>query len=293
MQAFGVLPLTGDATDDVTLIAFDSDADAMATYKANLPFAQTIAADLDEVLDQLSGPSPPAWSADLDVDLLVLTPPCQAYSVANPNRSLADHRAALVRSLLFQGTDLELTYCPAGSRVELYRTASSVSRSSSLYVQLTSLVQPRCVLLEEVPGLLRRFTGIDDAAIAYRFVIRALAALGYNVDAGIRLVSDAGVTQSRDRILIVATRRDLPVQALLPPPTHQRLVSTKYETRPKIAVLGREDRYEPDEVRAVRLEELDHVLAKAPELPASLFDDIAPFDWFYEKRCATSLCLQE
>jgi hypothetical protein len=114
------------------LVAVDSNADAMRTYHANLPFAEVHAEGLDKVLfatmshcitltavlqllADIQGRDAPRWTDRFKnggLDILILTPPCQvgwipntgcarpdlaqAFGGANRSRSLADHRAALV-----------------------------------------------------------------------------------------------------------------------------------------------------------------------------------------------------
>lgn len=118
------------------------------------------------------------------IDVLAGGPPCQGFSFAG--RRKADDP----RNMLF-----------------------------SKYVAVVEAIQPRILLLENVPGMLvahgtkaARLDG-EAAAIAlkdshYDKLARLLRAAGYSVDARILSASSFGVPQKRPRLIVVGVRND-------------------------------------------------------------------------------------
>ncbi len=110
------------------------------------------------------------------VDLVAGGPPCQGFSTAGRRRE-GDSRNRLVHS----------------------------------YLEFVELVQPRCIIFENVRGFTKRFKANAESGVAYsKVVIDRLKELGYS-DAQGELIdmSQYGVPQRRVRFIAVATRENL------------------------------------------------------------------------------------
>jgi DNA (cytosine-5)-methyltransferase 1 len=119
-----------------------------------------------------------------DLDLVIGGPPCQGFSVHNPrNRESLDQRNRLVLT----------------------------------YLSLVEHMRPKFFLIENVPGLLRE---------GHKWVLatirRRAARAGYIIEAPALLnARDYGVPQNRQRVFLLARRREVPQLAEWPPrPTH-------------------------------------------------------------------------
>jgi DNA (cytosine-5)-methyltransferase 1 len=115
------------------------------------------------------------------VDLLVGGPPCQGFSGYNPRRRKDDPRNSLVE----------------------------------VYLDLVAHLQPKGVLIENVPGMLAFEGGKTPKAI-----LKALSDLGYQTRLMILQAGYYGLPQNRWRVFIAATQNgnDLPTP---PRPTHR------------------------------------------------------------------------
>ncbi len=102
-----------------------------------------------------------------DVDVLVGGPPCQPYSVNNHQRGTADKRCLLVMRFL----------------------------------EFASVLKPRWVLMENVPGLL----SIDDGEF-FATIVRSLRARGYKTDFQVLDAARFGVPQHRQRLVLLGSR---------------------------------------------------------------------------------------
>jgi len=146
---------------------------------------------------RLNMPETPVWLRDVrdvraeeildsvgTVDVVVGGPPCQGFSQANSRRP-EDWRTD-PRNLLY----LE-------------------------YVRLVAGLAPGFFLFENVKALSTRNRGA-----ILRTVTSDFERAGYRCAAQVMLAADYGVPQKRERLILLGTRRDLPVLARHPAPTH-------------------------------------------------------------------------
>jgi DNA (cytosine-5)-methyltransferase 1 len=144
----------------------DSDAKSIETYSYNFSSASAVCADLSEV-------SARQLAREVDgahIDVVVGGPPCQGFSVAG-KRSESD------------------------SRNDLYQH----------YLKIVRAVQPRAVVIENVPTIRSLYKGRVAEAIE-----SGLSALGYRVTTGILNAAHFGVPQARRRMFFVAMKSDEP-----------------------------------------------------------------------------------
>lgn len=116
-----------------------------------------------------------------EVDLLCGGPPCQGFSGYNRYRSPQDPRNSLVETFL----------------------------------AFVELLQPRYVLMENVPGMLQMEKGKTA-----RLLLQTLAGLGYQASLGVLQAGYYGLPQNRWRVFIVAARKGEKLP-LFPQPTHE------------------------------------------------------------------------
>lgn len=156
--------------------------EARLTYEANAPHTPVDGRDVrdvkgSEILDRIG----------LDVgelDVLEGSPPCSSFSMA-------------------------------GKREKLWGKEKSYSDkkqvTDDLFFEFTRLVgelRPKVAVAENVPGL-----AFGEALDVLRKIERAFHDVGYNFHASILNCADFGVPQARKRLIICATRADLPVRA--------------------------------------------------------------------------------
>jgi DNA (cytosine-5)-methyltransferase 1 len=167
-----------DAGYDLRL-AVDLHPEYGMTHNANLP-GQFLAADLRSVdADKVMVT---AGINAGELDLLFAGPPCQGFSMIG-SRVVWDERNNLFTEVL----------------------------------RLASEVQPRVVVIENVPGLVTLANG------AYlRTILGGLQEIGYNPACAELLAAQYGAPQMRWRLFVIAWRRDLDVPAGygFPTPTH-------------------------------------------------------------------------
>lgn len=117
-----------------------------------------------------------------ELDLIAGGPPCQGYSINAPVRSVLDHRNHLFKE----------------------------------YLRFVDAFQPRCILIENVPGLVSFESGRTLHAI-----LDSLAELGYGADVRILGAAYYGVPQMRWRTVIIGTRgKELPPETFPDPICH-------------------------------------------------------------------------
>ena len=161
-------------------LAVDIDSACGATHRRNLPSVPFLRADIQRVSAhdvQLAA----ALQAG-ELDLLAGGPPCQGFSIIG-QRELLDPRNSLIRH----------------------------------FTRLAEKLQPKVLLLENVPGLATLARGA-----VLREIGNAFDAAGYNVDIGELLAAQYGVPQMRWRMFFIGWRRDLASNGGFPPPTHGR-----------------------------------------------------------------------
>lgn len=153
------------------LWALDFDAAATSVYSANFPFANTVTSDIGSLFDgplkARATPNERRMQADVAaVDLMVGGPPCQGHSDLNNRTRNRDPRNELY--------------------IRMVRAAE--------------VLEPGCVVIENVPGALRDKSRVVDRAID------ALQALGYSVSSRVLDLGRLGVPQRRKRLVVVARR---------------------------------------------------------------------------------------
>lgn len=151
-------------------LATDVDLACSSTHRANLP-GDFLTADLRTVdTDKVLA------AADVSpgqLDLLFAGPPCQGFSIIG-SRVVWDKRNNLFKEVL----------------------------------RLASELQPRCVVIENVPGLVTLARG------AYlRAILEGLSAAGYEAACAELLAAQYGAPQMRWRLIIIGWRKDLEIPA--------------------------------------------------------------------------------
>ena len=165
--------------------AIDVDSDAVETYRLNhpeIPHSNVVCGDVCEidVASQIRKTEP-------NPDLIVGGPPCQSLSQAG------------FRSRRAQDED----YCVLDDdRTSLYTS----------YVEAVDELRPRAILMENVEGMVNE-VGDTGVRVIDR-VIDDLAAIGgrgqgYQVEFRLQDMSEVGIPQERERVLLVGIRDDL------------------------------------------------------------------------------------
>ncbi len=101
------------------------------------------------------------------LDCLIGGPPCQSFSYNNHERSRRKARARLFRD----------------------------------YLRIVRALEPQCLVMENVPGILT----VGNGAVVEE-IYEALRDIGYDCDARVLFSEDFGVPQARRRVFFVATR---------------------------------------------------------------------------------------
>jgi DNA (cytosine-5)-methyltransferase 1 len=158
------------------LFGNDFNADAIRTFKHNHPSAEACPGSIT-TLDPDSIRKRLGLKAG-DLDVLAGGPPCQGFSINAPDRFLTDDRNQLFRD----------------------------------YIRFVDSFQPKCLMFENVPGMLSLAKGKIFEAVKAELVKR-----GYHVTAKILLAAHYGVPQERFRMIILGSKA-APIQH--PQPTH-------------------------------------------------------------------------
>ncbi len=116
-------------------------------------------------------------------DIVIGGFPCQGFSVANTKRHESDERNSLYKEL----------------------------------VKVISIKRPKFFLAENVKGILNLAKGK-----IFNMIIDDFESLGYNVSYKLLNAADYGVPQTRLRVIIVGTRKDLKFNFMFPSPTHNK-----------------------------------------------------------------------
>ena len=147
------------------------------TFAANHPHSRVITNDIRELSEHdildQTGLRPG------ELDLIAGGPPCQGFSINAPIRSLDDQRNHLFKE----------------------------------YLRIAEILQPRAILIENVPGLVSLGKGTVVKAIYAR-----LKEMGYAVDHRILFAGHYGVPQMRFRTIFIALRDHCQIE--FPVPTH-------------------------------------------------------------------------
>lgn len=140
--------------------AVEIEAHAFATYKANHPEVQAFRQDVRSI----RGERLRACSPTGQIDLLTGCPPCQGFSSLTSKYRRHDPRNDLVREMS----------------------------------RLVEEIQPRAVMMENVPGLTQKGKPLFDEFLA------VLEHLGYVTSWSVLQVADFGVPQRRRRLVVLA-----------------------------------------------------------------------------------------
>ena len=121
-----------------------------------------------------------------DIDVLIGGPPCQGFSVAGPHKDPSDPRNSLFKE----------------------------------FVRAAAYLEPRMVVMENVPGLLKRKTAAGKPVIDV--ITSSLHSAGYQTKWALIRAQDFGVPQIRERLFIFGFRPHvLDKRSWAPPtPTH-------------------------------------------------------------------------
>ena len=150
-----------DAGYDVVL-GVDFDDAALKTFKENHGNAEALKFDLFNH-DNLAEIINFLAKRQITLDVLVGGPPCQGFSIAGP-RDMNDKRNSLYLAM----------------------------------VKLAQQLQPKAVVLENVPGMIQTNDGIGAKRI-----IEDFSALGYRMNAKILYAPDFGIPQIRKRVFFI------------------------------------------------------------------------------------------
>jgi DNA (cytosine-5)-methyltransferase 1 len=166
------------------LAGVDIDPDGMKTYSRNFPHAVPVIADIRQ-LDPVRFMETVGAAAGR-VDVVVGGPPCQGFSTIG--RSAI---AGLARKGVKNGINVLHPRFIDDPRNELYR----------YFIRFVKALQPRAVVMENVPGMM----SYRDGAVV-REIIEDFASLGYRVTARVLNAADYGVPQLRKRIFFLGVR---------------------------------------------------------------------------------------
>ncbi len=161
----GGISLGAEMAGYTVLGGVDVDAVALRSFSDALPGAFALCEDLIErsATDVLAE----AAIGRGDVDVLTGGPPCQPYSVFNHQRGSADARCSLAMRFL----------------------------------NFASVLRPRWVLMENVPGL----RSVDNGAFL-KDILRSLSARGYKAGSSVLDATRFGVPQRRHRLVLLGSR---------------------------------------------------------------------------------------
>ena len=152
-------------------LAVDTDADAAAVYKANMPGADVRRVGVEDLFDGVLGSSLTKGERKLKrqvgpVDVLVGGPPCQGHSDLNNHTRRADPRNALY---------------------------ARIARAAEV-------LRPKVVLIENVPTVTHDVENVVDGTV------RALGKAGYKVAEKVLDIASLGAPQRRRRHVVLASR---------------------------------------------------------------------------------------
>jgi DNA (cytosine-5)-methyltransferase 1 len=185
-----------------TVMGIDYDENSAKTFKNNHPDADYIKADVGEL-------SPQKVLDKLDwkkgeIDIVIGGPPCQGFSIAG-DRKKDDERNELFRD----------------------------------YARHIDSLNPKFILMENVPGMLSMETSNDEPVIDK--VREKFSDIGYNTDYKILKASNFGVPQNRERVFILGTRLDggvidFPERTHIENGDNQKLTEVESDTNKTITV---------------------------------------------------------
>ena len=165
--------------------AIDIDTDAVATYRLNhpeIPYQNVVCGDVCKI--DLTARIQEAVS---EPDLLVGGPPCQSLSNAGYRSRRADDEDYSILD---------------DDRTTLY----------TQYVQAVEELRPKAIVMENVEGMINEVG--DTGTRVIDWVLEDLelldqTGLGYDIDYQLQDMTELGVPQKRDRVLLVGIREDI------------------------------------------------------------------------------------
>lgn len=183
-------------------VALDIDKSSSSTIKANLPDIPFINCDINSVTTKKLLEE--AGLGIGEVDVLVGGPPCQPFSTAGKRLGLKDPRASPLRE----------------------------------FIRVVKEAQPRCFVMEEVPGLQsarlrhvsiaersnRTLLPDEESGSAFKLITEMLKETRYNIKYEVLNAADYGAPQSRKRLIFIGLREGFPC---MPEPTHSNTSQLK------------------------------------------------------------------
>lgn len=160
-------------------VAVELHPEAALTHACNHPGTNVLAGDIRKLCTSQLDQSLTSWGAQ-SVDVLAGGPPCQGFSTAGKKN------ASDPRNVLFEQ-----------------------------YVRIVEHLQPRLLLLENVPGFERMHSGS-----AAKLLRERVSSLGYAAETRVLDAADYGVPQRRNRFVFVAWKCDAGITFQWPEPTH-------------------------------------------------------------------------
>ena len=157
--------------------AVEIDEWASETFKYNHPNAKVLTGDITTLSDQ------DIKDTFEKPDIILGGPPCQGFSICNKNAG-----------------------DPSDPR-------------NSLFIEMVrfgKIFSPSCIILENVPNLLKAKTETGELVID--IIVKELEAIGYHVNFDVLEATNYGVPQIRKRLFVIASKEDL--SQPFPIPTH-------------------------------------------------------------------------
>lgn len=180
-----------DAARSHALNFHNSDATALALHGRARDITVVQPADLCAELDL--GP------VDSAIDVIIGGPPCQAY-------------ARVGRAKLRHLTDNPRAFQDDARRI-LYRR----------YLHYVGWFRPIALVMENVPDILNQ-----EGHNVVQEIVAILRDLGYETRYSLLNAAHFGVPQTRDRVFMIAVRRELGVGVQFPPPSHRLALPPGY-----------------------------------------------------------------
>jgi DNA (cytosine-5)-methyltransferase 1 len=174
-MSHGVAEAARAAGRSARFVGVDSDDVAVNAYQRSVPLGRGLSADVSRVFDGRRGSRVTASERAFrrlagETEILLGGPPCQGHSAFNNRTRHADDRNALYLSM----------------------------------VRAAEVLEPRHVVVENVPGALRDRTSVVQRSMD------ALEKLGYALSYGIVDMVQIGVPQLRRRLIVIASRSTVP-----------------------------------------------------------------------------------
>ncbi|EPR07799.1 DNA cytosine methyltransferase [Ruminiclostridium papyrosolvens] len=192
-----------------TLAAFEYEDDCINTYKANFPetyvekkdLKSFSETDIESLKEFIRNNGSPL------IDVVMGGPPCRSFSTSNSKREHGDHRDYLYKSLVYVASQLNAKY----------------------------------FIMENVEDILSKSVEKGNSKKVFHRLLEDLQIAGFHyINFKILKSADYGVPQTRERIIIIATK-DPNLQITYPKPTHYPdrepkwiSVSEAFEDLPKV-----------------------------------------------------------